>query len=103
MHVLMTDINGNPNIGLYGFCNDNFCLLGNEVPEKKFKEIEDVLKVKCHRISIAGTSLIGVFVAGNNGLYAYLYDSGGASADVAVTQTLPIQGCTANVRISSVT
>jgi len=66
MHILITNIQGNPNIGTYGFANDKFCLLGREVPEGVAKKIEKVLKVPCHRISICGTSLIGAFITGNN-------------------------------------
>src|SRR3989344_5065821 len=66
MHVLITDINGNPNVGLYGFANDHFCLLGEEVPEATAKQMGQVLGVPVHRISLCGTSLIGVFCAGNN-------------------------------------
>jgi len=66
MHVLITDINGNPNVGLYGFANDHFCLLGEEVPETTAKQIGQVLGVPVHPISLCGTSLIGVFCAGNN-------------------------------------
>ncbi len=65
-HILRTNVLGNPNIGLFGFANDRFCLLGKEVPDKLAKEIGEVLQVPVHRILIAGTSLIGVFVAGNN-------------------------------------
>ncbi|MBW3022300.1 translation initiation factor IF-6 [Candidatus Woesearchaeota archaeon] len=65
-HILQTSVHGNPNVGLYAFCNDKFCLLGKEVSDSDAKEIEKVLKVPVHRITIAGTSLIGVFVAGNN-------------------------------------
>ncbi|NQU78817.1 translation initiation factor IF-6 [Candidatus Woesearchaeota archaeon] len=66
MHVLKTNFNGNPNIGLYGFCNDKFCLLGIEVPAKEAKEVEKALHVPVHQLNICGTSLLGVFIAGNN-------------------------------------
>jgi translation initiation factor 6 len=66
MHILISNIQGNPNIGSFGFANDNFCLLGKEVPTTLVKKIEKVLKVPCHRITICGTSLVGAFVAGNN-------------------------------------
>lgn len=66
MHALITNINGNPNVGLYGFANDHFCILGTEVSHKKAKEIGEVLNVPVHQMNIAGTSLIGAFVAGNN-------------------------------------
>lgn len=66
MHILITNINGNPNVGLYGYCNDKYCLLGLDVSRKKAREIEKILKVPVHRLNIAGTSLVGVFCAGNN-------------------------------------
>ncbi len=66
MHVITTNFNGNPNIGLYGFCNNKVCLLGQEVSEECAKEIELVLKVPVHRVTVCGTSLIGVFVTGND-------------------------------------
>jgi len=66
VHVLRTNFNGIHNLGLYGFANDNFALIGKEIPEEISKQISEVLQVPVYRITIAGTSLIGVFVAGNN-------------------------------------
>jgi translation initiation factor 6 len=66
MHALVTDFNGIMNIGLYIFVNDKFALVGKEIPDKVEEEIKEVFKVPVHRINLAGTSLIGVFVAGNN-------------------------------------
>jgi len=67
-HILTASFNGNPNVGLYAFCNDKFCLLGKEVPESVSEKISEVLNVPVHRVTIAGTSLIGAFVAGNNNM-----------------------------------
>ncbi|MBT7903164.1 translation initiation factor IF-6 [Candidatus Woesearchaeota archaeon] len=66
MHLLKTDFNGNPNIGLYGFCTDEFCLIGMEVNENKAQQISEALGVPVHRITMCGTSLVGVFIAGNS-------------------------------------
>ena len=66
MHVLKTDCNGNPNIGLYGYCTDEYCLLGTEVPKETAKKIEKVLGVPVHQMTMCGTSLIGVFANGNS-------------------------------------
>jgi translation initiation factor 6 len=63
MHVLTLD--GNPNIGLYAFCTDSFCLVGHDLPEKHCRRIEEALKVPVHQLSIAGTGLLGVFLAGH--------------------------------------
>lgn len=66
MHLLKTNFNGNQNVGLYGYCNNSYCLLGREVPEAKAKQIAKVLGVPVHQLTLCGTSLIGVFVAGNS-------------------------------------
>lgn len=66
MHLLMTNINGNPNVGFYGFANNQYALIGREVPAALAQEIGKVLKVPMHQISIAGTSLLGLFLAGND-------------------------------------
>ncbi|MFC1697174.1 translation initiation factor IF-6 [Nanoarchaeota archaeon] len=68
MHILRTNFNGNPNVGLFGFATEEYCLIGKEVKKKDIKEIEKVLKVPCHRISLCGTSLIGAFAAGNSNI-----------------------------------
>jgi len=64
-HVLVTNYNSNPNVGLYGFATDKYCLLGTEVPEELTEEISEVLNVPVIRMNIAGTSLLGVFLNGN--------------------------------------
>ncbi len=66
MPVLKTNINGNPNIGLYGYCTDEFCLLGTDVPDSLAEEFGKTLGVPVHKLTIAGTSLLGVFLAGNS-------------------------------------
>jgi len=66
MHLLKTSLYGNPNIGLYGYCTDEYCLLGREVPFEKAQQIGQALGVPVHQMSICGTSLLGVFMAGNS-------------------------------------
>jgi len=65
MHVDRLDFNGNINIGLNGYCNNEYCLVSKDISENSIELLEKVLKVPVHQISIAGTSLIGVFLAGN--------------------------------------
>lgn len=65
-HVLVANFNSNPNVGLYAFATDKYCLIGREVPEKYIAKIEEVLNVKTIEMTIAGTSLLGVFLNGNN-------------------------------------
>ncbi|MBN2881284.1 translation initiation factor IF-6 [Candidatus Woesearchaeota archaeon] len=66
MKVDKISFNGNFNIGLFAYANDSFCLVGSDVPERIVEIMKKVLDVPVHQISIAGTSLIGVFVAGNS-------------------------------------
>jgi len=65
-HALLTSINQNPNLGLYIYATDKYALVGRSVPERFITALSKVLKVPCHEISIAGTDLIGVFLAGNS-------------------------------------
>jgi translation initiation factor 6 len=64
-HVATMAFDNNPNIGLYAFATDEYCLIGHDIPEKFIPEMEEVLDVPVHRVNIAGTSLIGVFCTGN--------------------------------------
>ncbi len=66
MHVKQTSVNGTSSIGLYGFVTDSFALIGETTSDSFEEHIEDVLDVPTHRVTIAGTNLIGAFVTGNN-------------------------------------
>lgn len=65
-NVILMEFEQNPNIGLYMFVNDKFCLVGKEISESKKKEIEKTLGVKVYHSTIVGTDLLGVFITGNN-------------------------------------
>ncbi|MFH0874901.1 MAG: translation initiation factor IF-6 [archaeon] len=66
MHIFQTNLNGNPNIGLFCFCNDKFCLVPFGTQAFVKAKFEEALKVPVYEISIAGTTLIGALVAGNS-------------------------------------
>jgi len=66
LRVLKTNFRGNPNVGLYLYATDTYCLAGNDVPDEELPKIADVLGVPVHRFSVAGTGLVGVFLAGTN-------------------------------------
>ncbi|MDO8643114.1 MAG: translation initiation factor IF-6 [Candidatus Woesearchaeota archaeon] len=65
-HIVVASVEGNPNIGLYGFATDTYCLLGADVPPHLVRKISAALQVPAYTIRICGTSLVGVFCAGNN-------------------------------------
>jgi translation initiation factor 6 len=56
---------GDPNVGMYGFATDDYCLLGIEPDKKLLAKIETTLDTKIKVATVAGTELIGLFVAGN--------------------------------------
>ncbi len=64
MHVDTANTQGNTNIGLYAFATDTYCVLGPEAENLK-PQLEAVLNVPVVVTTIAGTSLAGVFLAGN--------------------------------------
>jgi len=66
--ISLLEFENNPNIGLYIFANDKFAIIGKEVSKEKKKEIERVLDVPVYKLTILGTDLVGVFIAGNNDL-----------------------------------
>ncbi|HYD03605.1 MAG TPA: translation initiation factor IF-6 [Alphaproteobacteria bacterium] len=65
-HVLVTNFNSNPNVGLYGYACDKYCLIGSEVPDSIVDDLKEVFNVPIIRTNIAGTALLGVFLSGNN-------------------------------------
>ena len=66
MHILKTSFNEDPNIGLRIFSNDKFCIVPISTSEKLCKNFEEVLKVPIIKTNIAGTTLVGAFICGNN-------------------------------------
>lgn len=66
MKLYKTSLSGNSNIGLYGFCNDHYCLLAPEFTPEQVAMIGQVLQVPVYQIKIAHTSLIGALVTGNS-------------------------------------
>jgi translation initiation factor 6 len=63
MHVIKAEIQGNSLVGLYILPLENMVLVGREVPTTLDKDLEDVFGVPVVRITLAGTSLVGVFAA----------------------------------------
>ncbi len=68
MHVLKTNFNGNPHLGLYGFATDKYCLIGKGVGGDILENIKAVLKVKVHEITINNSKLVGAYSCGNDDL-----------------------------------
>ncbi|MBI5391342.1 translation initiation factor IF-6 [Candidatus Woesearchaeota archaeon] len=65
MHLAKLTIQGNPNVGLYAYANNRYCIVGPGIPEKTMKEIKEALDAEIIVTTICGTSLVGIFLAGN--------------------------------------
>lgn len=63
MHVAKIHIQGNSLVGLYIVPMNNVVLVGREVPESLDKTIEEVFEAPVVRLTIAGASLLGIFIA----------------------------------------
>ena len=65
MHVKQVSVQANPNIGLFVYATDEFAIIGPEAKGLQ-EDIQEVLQVPVIISNIAGTSLAGVFLAGNS-------------------------------------
>ncbi|MBI4170180.1 MAG: translation initiation factor IF-6 [Candidatus Aenigmarchaeota archaeon] len=61
--MLRMNFAGDPNLGLYGFATDEYCVVGVHAARDK---IEKELKVKAHFFTVFNTGLLGIFAAGNS-------------------------------------
>ncbi|MCX6815850.1 MAG: translation initiation factor IF-6 [Candidatus Aenigmarchaeota archaeon] len=59
--ILRTNFNGDPNLGLYGFATDKYCLLGLQMGK-----VGKALGVPMHMCKILNMDMAGLFVAGNS-------------------------------------
>jgi translation initiation factor 6 len=60
------DIFGSPNVGLYAYTTDTYCLAGKELSSEHVALFEKTLQVQVHQITIGGSSQIGVFASGHS-------------------------------------
>jgi translation initiation factor 6 len=61
--------NGDPNIGLYGFATDEYCILGLNPQRNILDVVKKTIDKRIIVTTISGTELAGIFIAGNsNGL-----------------------------------
>lgn len=66
MKVKSLLLNGDSNVGLHVYATNEYVLLGLELSKNDKKSLEEVFGVPIHNLTIAGTSLLGVFLSGNN-------------------------------------
>jgi translation initiation factor 6 len=63
-HIAIMDFDKNPNLGLYAYACDGFCLVGKGIERSKIQELHATLKVPVHEVSLAGTPMVGLFCVG---------------------------------------
>jgi len=69
MAVILADVFGSPNIGVYCFCTENVVIVPPGLTNRKIGQFEQALGVGVCKTTIAGSTLVGALVTGNsNGL-----------------------------------
>lgn len=66
MAVILADVFGSPNIGVYCFCNENVAIVPPGLTSKKMKQFEETLGVAICVTTVGGSSLAGALVTGNS-------------------------------------
>lgn len=62
--IMQANFNGDPNLGIFGFATDKYCILGPRL--SSHKRIESILGTKAYVCPVFGTEISGIFSAGNS-------------------------------------
>lgn len=66
MSVILSDIFGDPNVGIFSFANENIAILPAGISAKKLESYEEALGIKACSIGVADSRLVGVYTSGNS-------------------------------------
>ena len=66
MKVKSLLLKGDSNVGLHVYPTNDYVLVGVELSDSEKKDFEEVFQAPVHKLTVAGTSLLGVFLTGNN-------------------------------------
>lgn len=61
----MMDVFGSPNVGIFAYATDEYCLVGKGIPDEARDAFVRALDVPVYDISIGGSQQIGLYLAGN--------------------------------------
>ncbi|MEM0449491.1 MAG: translation initiation factor IF-6 [Methanomassiliicoccales archaeon] len=64
--IRLSHYNGNPYIGVYAAANEFVAFVPKDAPISLMKDIQQALDVETHRVSLAGTNLIGSLLSMNS-------------------------------------
>lgn len=66
MTILLTEIFGSPYIGIFGFSNEKISILPKGIAKSKINNFSRCLGVKVIESDLAGSRLLGIFLAANS-------------------------------------
>jgi translation initiation factor 6 len=66
MPIALSDIFGDPNVGIFSFANEKLAVLPAGVSQKKLATYEQALGVQAYGIGIADSRLVGIYAVGNS-------------------------------------
>lgn len=66
MAVILADVFGSPNLGVYCFCNEELAIVPPGMANRKLKQFSDTLGVEVCSTTVGGSTLVGALVTGNS-------------------------------------
>jgi translation initiation factor 6 len=66
MAIILADVFGSPNIGVYCFCNENVAIAPPGLTRRKVSQFTETLGVNVCETTVGGSTLVGALVAGNS-------------------------------------
>ncbi len=66
MPVILSDIFGDPNVGIFSFANEKIAVLPAGISPKKLASYTETLDIEAYAIGIADSRLVGVYMSGNS-------------------------------------
>ncbi len=66
MPVILSDIYGDPNVGIFCYANEKIAILPAGTSSKKIASFKETLGVETCAVGIAGSRLVGIYATGNS-------------------------------------
>jgi len=66
MAIILADVFGSPNIGVYCFCNEKVAIVPPGLTNRKLNQFAETLGVGVCKTTIGGSALVGALVTGNS-------------------------------------
>jgi translation initiation factor 6 len=66
MAIILADVFGSPNIGVYCFCNETVAIVPPGLTNRKIGQLTETLGVSVCETTVGGSTLVGALVTGNS-------------------------------------